>query len=86
MASERAQLPDRCMVDSHLTYIGAACRDATKYDVYRREGGPQLGTVTKRGRLWIAEPPVTYPSDPSQRPMVVRPTRWQAAVDLWGRD
>lgn len=72
------------LADSHLTYIGAQSRawgDVARYDVYRREGGLQLGWVMlcRNGR-WVAtsDDPLTD-NGPSYR------TRWEAATALWGR-
>lgn len=73
------------MADSHLTYIGSPHPHpgglrATCYDVYSRDGGPQLGWVftENRGKTWIAQ------ADQLSGEQKIARTRWQAATALWG--
>jgi hypothetical protein len=63
--------------DAHLTYIGAGgVLGRTTYDVYPRDGGPQLGTVYRAYGVWTAVCP--------GRQNLSADTRWKAAVTMWG--
>lgn len=65
------------MSDYHLVYIDAAREPHvdSAYDVYRIEGGPQLGTTERRGKLWTA---TDFTGE-----MKVGDTRWKTCAALW---
>lgn len=70
------------VADSHLTYIGSASGPggphATRYDVYPRDGGHQLGWVYRHySGPWTA---VSADQENEKRAR----TRWEAAIALWG--
>jgi hypothetical protein len=67
----RSQIADR-----HLTYIGSGAIGRHVYDVYHRDGGPQLGEVERKTlTTWWA-------TTPDGRKAIGR-TRWEAATTLW---
>lgn len=73
------------MTDHHLTYRGSVARPAsvprgsTVYDVYPRDGGPQLGWVVRQPKGgWTA-----ISCDPAALRAYGR-TRRAAATDMWG--
>lgn len=71
------------MADSHLTYIGSGPNNpgglhASAYDVYSRDGGPQLGWVIHKNGAWTA-----IACDRSHDHQTAR-RRWEAATAIWG--
>ena len=63
------------MADSHLTYIQAPV--PSRYDVYRRDRGAQLGYVERCRGGWRAH-------DLERNVSAYGDARWVAATALWG--